>query len=68
MLVGVVEVLEVLGILGISKRVEVLRGGEVSRGGIVRVRSYTDISNIRIIKMRILCLLSRYSSQITSRS
>ena len=62
MLVGAVVVLEALGVLGISKRVGVLRGGEVSKGGIVRVRSYTDISNTRIIKMRILYLLSRYSS------
>ena len=38
MLVGAVVVLEaVLGVLGISKRVGVLGGGEVSRGGIVWV-------------------------------
>ena len=37
-LVGAVVVLEaVLGVLGISKRVGVLGGGEVSRGGIVWV-------------------------------
>jgi len=36
--VEAVIVLEaVLGVLGISKRVGVLGGGEVSRGGIVRV-------------------------------
>ena len=48
--------------LRISLRVGVLGGGVVSRGGIVRVQSYADISNIYIIKMRILYLLSRYSS------
>jgi hypothetical protein len=48
--------------LRILLRVGVLGGGEVSRGGIVRARSYTDISNIYIIKMQILYLLSRRSS------
>ena len=48
--------------LRILLRVRALGGGEVSRGGMVRVRSYTDISNIRIIKMRISYLLSRCSS------
>ena len=48
--------------LHISLQVGVLGGGEVSRGGIVRVQSYADISNIHIIKMRILYLLSRRSS------
>ena len=33
--------------------------GVVARTGIVRERSYTDISNIRIINTRILYLLSR---------
>ena len=51
-----------------SLRVGVLGGGEVSRWGMVRVRSYADISNIRIVKMRISYLLGRRSSQITSRS
>ena len=37
-------------------------GGIIARAGIVREQSYTDISNIRIIKMRILYLLSRYFS------
>ena len=38
MLVEVVVILEaVLGVLGISKRVGVLGGGEVSGGGMVRV-------------------------------
>jgi hypothetical protein len=48
--------------LRISLQVGVLGGGEVSRGGIVWVRSYIDISNIYIIKIRILYLLSRRSS------
>ena len=48
--------------LRILLRVRALGGGEVSRGGIVRKRGYADISNIRIIKMRILYLLSRRSS------
>jgi len=43
-------------------------GGMVAWAGIVQERSYADISNIRIIKMRIVYLLSRYSSQTTSRS
>ena len=38
------------------------KGGIVARAGIVRERSYADISNIRIIKIRILYLLSRRSS------
>ena len=49
-------------------RVGVLGGGEVSKGEMVRVRSYIDISNIRIIKMRILYLFSRRFSWIISRS
>ena len=32
-----------LDMLGISKIVGVFKGGEVSRGGIVWVQSYTDI-------------------------
>jgi hypothetical protein len=48
--------------LRISLQVGVLGGGEVSRGGMVRVRSYADISNIHIVKMRILYLLGRCSS------
>ena len=63
MLAEVVVVLEVVpGVLGISERVKVLGGVEVSKGGIVWVESYTDISNICIIKMRILYLLGRRSS------
>ena len=66
---GAVAVLKAApGVPGISERVGVLGGGEVSRGGIVRVQSYIDISNIRIIKMRILYLLTRCFSRITSRS
>ena len=49
-------------------QVGVLKGGEVSKGGIVRVQSYIDISNIHIIKMRILYLLNKRSGWITSRS
>jgi len=49
-------------------QVGVLGGGEVSRGGMVRIQSYADISNIHIVKMRILYLLSRRSSWTTSRS
>ena len=57
-------------------RVGVLGGGEVSRGGgsvvaragIVRVRSYADISNIRIVNTWILYLLGRRSSRITGKS
>ena len=54
--------------LYILLQVGVLGGGEVSRGGIVRVRSYMDISNTRIVKMRILYLLGRRFSWVTSRS
>jgi len=54
--------------LRILLRVRVLGEGEVSRGGIMRVQSYADISNIRITKMRILYLLSRRSSWTTGRS
>ena len=43
-------------------------GGVIARVGMVREQSYTDISNIRIIKMRILYLLSRRFSRIISRS
>ena len=48
--------------LRISLQVGVLGRGEVFRGGIVWVESYADISNIYIIKMRILYLFSRRSS------
>ena len=51
-----------------SLRVGVLGGGEVSREGMVRVRSYADISNIHIVKMRISYLLGRRSSWTTGRS
>ena len=37
MLAEAAAVLKALGVPGISKRVKVLRGGEVSKGGIVRV-------------------------------
>ena len=56
-------------------RVEVLIGGEVlvkrgvvAQARIVQEQSYIDISNIRIIKMRIAYLLNRYFSQTTSRN
>ena len=51
-----------------SLPVGVFGGGEVFSGGVVREQSYEDISNIRIINMRILYLLSRCFSRITSRS
>jgi hypothetical protein len=54
--------------LRILLQVRALGGGEVSRGGIVRERGYADISNIRIVKMRILYFLSRRSSWTPSRS
>ena len=54
--------------LHILLQVGVLEGGEVSKGGIVRVQSYIDISNIHIIKMRILYLLNKCSGWIISRS
>ena len=43
-------------------------GGVVMRAGIVRERSYADISNIRIIEIRIVYLLSRCFSQTAGRS
>ena len=56
-------------------RVGVLMGGEVlvgggvvARAGMVRERSYADISNIRIIEMRIAYLLSRCFSRTAGRS
>ena len=43
-------------------------GGVVARAGIVREQSYADISNIRIVNMRISCLLGRRFSWIIGRS
>jgi len=54
--------------LHILLRVGVLGGGEVFGGGVVRVQSYTDISNIRIVNTRISYLLSRRFSWIIGRS
>ena len=48
--------------LYISLQVGVLGGKEVSKGEIVWVQSYANISNIHIVKMRILYLLNRRSS------
>ena len=56
-------------------RVGVLMGGEVLVGGgvvaqaeMVQKQSYTDISNIHIIEMRIAYLFNRCFSQTTNRS
>ena len=54
--------------LRVLLRVGVLGGEEVFKGGVVQGQSYIDISNIRIINMRILYLLNRHSSQVSSRS
>jgi hypothetical protein len=43
-------------------------GGVVVRAGMIQERSYADISNIRIIKIQIVYLLSRCFSRTTSRS
>ena len=54
--------------LHILLQIGVLGGEEVSKGGMVWVRSYIDISNICIVKMRILYLFSRRFSRIISKS